>query len=306
MMMKFFNKNQYWFIGLIAVILLGLAAFRFLGITHESLPVVSYYEYDQVIPLKDSVTVAVDSSNFQLLSVTFTSVNNRRVNGLLSLPKNTAGPFPIIILLHGLGDHKMVDYVEFGTDVFLKNGYAVMRIDICDHGERKGDFYDFDLTGPYKYWSRNIIHQTVFDLRRTIDFLESRQEIDATRIGYYGISLGGIIGSIFCGVDNRVKVPIIALAGGQLNLLYERDAFSIDSKNFVSTIEPINFISHISPRPLLMLNAENDEIVPPLMSKLLFNKAEEPKEIIWYNAKHRDAPLDKIYGDGLDWFNKYL
>ncbi|RLD23051.1 MAG: hypothetical protein DRI70_09875, partial [Bacteroidetes bacterium] len=158
----------------------------------------------------------------------------------------------------------------------------------------------------YRYWSRTIITQTVFDLRRAVDFIESRKELDSKRIGYYGISLGGIIGTVFCGVEDRIKVPVIALAGGQLNLLYEEKALSKEAKDFVSIIEPLNFVEQISPRPFLMLNAENDEIVPPMMSKLLYNEAKGPKNIIWYNAKHRDVPLDKVYQDGLNWYNAYL
>ena len=306
MMMKFSRKKRNWLIVITLIGLFGFAIFKFFSGTQESLPVIRYYEYDQAIPLNDSVEVVMDTISFKLLNVTYTSLNDRKVTGLLSLPKNVSGPLPVIILMHGLGDHKAVDYVEFGNDLFLKNGYAVMRIDISDHGDRKGEVFDFDLTGPYKYWSRSVISQTVFDLRRTIDFVETRKELDSNRIGYYGISLGGIIGTIFCGVDERIKVPIVALAGGQLNLLYEQNAFSKDAKDFVSIIEPLNFVSQISPRPFLMLNAKNDDIVPPTMSKLLFNKAEDPKKIIWYNAKHRDAPLDTIYGDGIKWFNKNL
>ncbi len=306
MMMKFSKKKRNWLIVITLIGIFGFAILKIFSGTQESLPVIRYYEYDQAIPLSDSVEILIDTTSFKLLYVKYTSVNDRKVTGLLSLPKNVTGPLPVIILMHGLGDHKAVDYVEFGNDLFLKNGYAVMRIDIGDHGDRKGEVFDFDLTGSYKYWSRSIISQTVFDLRRTIDFIETRKELDSKRIGYYGISLGGIIGTIFCGVDERIKVPIVALAGGQLNLLYEQNAFSKDAKDFVSIIEPLNFVSQISPRPFLMLNAKNDEIVPPTMSKLLFNKAEEPKKIIWYNAKHRDAPLDTIYGDGLKWFNKNL
>lgn len=241
-----------------------------------------------------------------MLSVSYNSIHDKRVTGLLSLPKKTTTPLPVVILMHGLGDHKAVDYVEYGNDLFLKNGFAVLRIDISEHGDRKNDVYDFDLTGDYKYWTRNVISQTVFDLRRAIDFIETRKELDQKRIGYYGISLGGIIGTVFCGVENRIKVPVIALAGGQLNLLYEENALSSEAKDFVSIIEPINFVKQISPRPFLMLNAKNDEIVPPAMSKLLFYAAKDPKDIIWYDAKHRDAPLDIIYGDGLNWFKKHL
>jgi len=306
MMMKSSKKFRNWCIAIGTLILVGFAAFKLANDTSESLQVTSYYGYDRGIPLKDSVQTVIDTTGFKLLSVSYSSIHDKRVTGLLSLPKKTATPLPVIILMHGLGDHKAVDYVEYGNDLFLKNGFAVLRIDISDHGDRKNDFYDFDLTGDYKYWTRNVISQTVFDLRRAVDFIETRKELDYKRIGYYGISLGGIIGTVFCGVEDRIKVPVIALAGGQLNLLYEENALSSKAKDFVSIIEPLNFVKQISPRPFLMLNAKNDEIVPPAMSKLLFNAAKNPKDIIWYDAKHRDAPLDIIYGDGLNWFEKHL
>ncbi len=274
--------------------------------TKQTIAVTSYYEYDKVIPLKDTLALLEETDVFKLYHLKYTSAHNKMVTGLLSIPKNEKAPYPVIILMHGLGDHKEVDYVTYGNSRFTKNGYAVLRLDMSDHGERKGDFYDFDLTGDYKYWTREIISQTVFDLRRAVDFIETQKELDAKRIGYYGISLGGITGTIFCGVETRVKVPIVALAGGQLNLLYGRTGLSHEAKEFTSIIEPLNFVQMIAPRPFLMLNAENDEVVPPIMSKLLFRKAKQPKAIIWYNAKHRDTPLERIYGDGLNWFNEHL
>jgi dienelactone hydrolase len=305
-MMKYSKKIRNWGIVISALLLTGFAAFKLANDTNESLPVTSYYGYDKAIPLKDSVQTVIDTTAFQLFSVSYNSIHDKRVTGLLSLPKKNTAPLPVIILMHGLGDHKAVDYLEYGNNLFLENGYAVLRIDISDHGDRENDVYDFDLTGDYKYWTRNVIAQTVFDLRRAVDFIETQKELDHKRIGYYGISLGGILGTVFCGVENRVKVPVIALAGGQLNLLYEENALSSEAKDFVSIIEPLNFVKQISPRPFLMLNAKNDEVVPPAMSKLLFHAAEQPKEIIWYNAKHKDTPLDSIYSDGLHWFNKHL
>ncbi|MBM1105123.1 alpha/beta fold hydrolase [Aurantibacter crassamenti] len=304
--MKYSKKIRNWGIFSIAIIVAGFSIFEIIKDTSNSLPIASYYNYDKAIPLRDSVKTLIDTTDFSLYSVSYKSIHDQRVTGLLGLPKKSLTPLPVIILMHGLGDSKTVDYVEYGNNYFLKNGYAVLRIDISNHGERKTDVYDFDFTGEYKYWSRNIISQTVFDLRRAVDFIATRKELDQNRIGYYGISLGGIIGTIFCGVDSRIKVPVIALAGGQLNLLYEKNALTQEAKDFVSIIEPLNFVQHITPRPLLMLNAKNDEIVPPAMSKLLYYEAKEPKEIIWYDAKHRDAPIDTIYGDGLDWFNKHL
>lgn len=305
-MMKSSKTVRNWGIAIVGLFLAGFTAFKMANDTSESLPVTSYYGYDRAIPLRDSVEKVIDTSELTLLSVSFNSIHDKRVTGLLSLPKKSTTPAPVIILMHGLGDHKAVDYVEYGNRFFLKNGFAVLRLDISDHGDRESVTYDFDLTGDYKYWTRNVIAQTVFDLRRAVDFIETRKELDSKRIGYYGISLGGIIGTVFCGVENRVKVPVIALAGGQLNLLYKEKAFSREAKDFMGIVEPLNFVKHIAPRPFLMLNAKNDEVVHPAMSKLLFNAAEEPKEMVWYDAKHKDAPIDRIYGDGLNWFKEYL
>lgn len=305
-MISFSKKQKYWFSGIIAILLVLAIIIFYASDTSENYPVRAYYDYDKEIPLKDTINLLKDTTDHTLFHFSFNGVHDKKVTGLLSIPKNSISPLPVIILMHGLGDNKSVDYVLYGHDLFLKNGYAVLRIDFSQHGERKNDFYDFNLAGSYKHWSRDIISQTVFDLRRAVDFIETRKELDPKRIGYYGISLGGITCTIFCGVDNRIKVPIVALAGGQLNLLYKSAALSKGAKDFVSIIEPLNFVKLIAPRPLLMLNAKNDEIVPPLMSTLLYNSAKEPKEIIWYDAKHRDAPLDIIYGDGLLWFKKYL
>ena len=274
--------------------------------TRQEFPIFKYYSYDRDLPLHDSVTLVSDSLNHLLYDVAFKSVHNKTVTGLLSVPKYAQTPLPVIILMHGLGDRVTVDYIEAGHSYFIESGYAVLRINIANHEDRLENDYDFSLTDGYRYWTRDIISQTVFDLRRSIDFLNTREEIDPERIGYYGISLGGIIGTVFCGVDERVKVPVIALAGGNLNLMFGLKALSDETMDFMSIIDPVNFVEKIHPRPFLMINAENDEVVPPATSKILFQKAKEPKNIIWYPSKHRDLPIEKAYPDGISWFQEYL
>lgn len=275
-------------------------------ISKQDFPVAKYYDYDHALPLEDTVTLISDTAGFSMYGVSYISVHNKRVTGLLSVPAKSDKPAPVIILLHGLGDRKTVDYIQAGHNIFLDSGYAVLRIDVANHGNRKEHNYDFSLTDGYRYWTRSLVSQTVFDLRRSIDFLETRPEVDAERIGFFGISLGGIIGTIFSGVDERLKVPVIALAGGNLSLMFGLDALTEDTKDFFSIIDPINFVANIAPRPLLMINAENDEVIAPLTSKLLFNKAKQPKQIIWYPSRHRDLPIQEAYPDGVSWYNDHL
>lgn len=275
-------------------------------LSKKNFPVLKYYNYDMALPLEDSVAQVANDAGRVLLAVSYASIHNQRVTGLLSIPADASRPVPVVVLLHGLGDSKTVDYIEAGNDYLLKAGYAVLRIDIANHGDRKTNDYEFDLTGDYRYSTRDLVTQTVVDLRRSVDFLQTRKDIDVTRVGFFGISLGGVIGTIFCGVDQRVKVPVIALAGGNLSLLFGVDALSDDTRDFFSIIDPINFVDEISPRSLLMINAENDDVVPPITSKLLYNAAKEPKEIIWYPSHHRDLPIDQAYPAAIKWFKKHL
>ncbi|MBN1347864.1 acetylxylan esterase [candidate division KSB1 bacterium] len=272
----------------------------------QSLPVDRYYDYDRNFPLEDSVRVEVETDQSTMYSVSYRSVHESIVAGLLTIPKKSKQPLPVIIFLHGIGDHKQKDYMEAGHKFMVDSGYAVLRIDIANHGDRKIHKYKYDMVTGYRYWTRDIVAQTVFDLRRGIDFLETRPEIDSSRIGFYGISLGGIIGTVFCAVDERVKVPVITLAGGGLHLAFKFKAFAEETQVYLSIIDPINFVDKIAPRPLLMLNADKDEVVPPITSKMMYNKAGEPKHIVWYPTKHRRIPIDQAFPEGIRWFNKYL
>ena len=216
--------------GVISVVLIST---MISCVSKQELPVSRYYEYDHSLPLNDSVR-SLDAEGYHLYAVSFNSIHDKRVTGLLSVPQGADKPIPVILLLHGLGDRKTVDYIEAGHKYFVEAGYAVFRIDIDNHGDRKKYDYKFNLTDGYRYWTRDLIAQTVFDLRRSIDFLATRPEVDIERIGYYGISLGGVIGTIFCGVDARVKVPVIALAGGNLSLMFGVDALTEETQEFFS------------------------------------------------------------------------
>ncbi len=288
-------------------LLLAFIIYHFIAGSREvCLPVSKYYNYDHDLPLLDSVRQIKDTTDYDLYYLTYRSAHNQWVTGLLSEPENAKRPMPVVILMHGLGDSKTVDYIEAGNKYLLDAGYAVLRIDICNHGDRHKYDYDFDLINGYRYWTRDMVAQTVFDLRRAVDFIETRKELNADKIGYMGISLGGIIGTVFCGVDQRIKVPVIVLAGGQLNLMFGKKALSKETRDFLSFIDPINYVRAISPRPLLMINASHDDVVPPVTSKLLYKKAKQPKKIIWYPARHHTLPIDKAYPDGIRWFDKYL
>lgn len=271
----------------------------------KNIPQSEFYQYDQNAPLHIQMKPS-EAEDKIMYHISFDGVYGDRVTGLLSYPEGIDSDIPVVILIHGLGDQKNVDYIRAGENILRSSGYAVLRIDLYNHGERKNNDLKFDLKGENRYYSRDVITRSVFDLRRAIDFIESTENLDATRIGYFGISLGGVIGTVLSGIDDRIQVPVIALAGGRMNLMFGTKAFSKSIKSFFLPIDPIHYVKNISPRPILMLNAREDEIIPPMTSKFLYRKAKRPKKIVWYDAKHRTLPLEEAFDEGIRWYEKHL
>ncbi|NOY78374.1 MAG: hypothetical protein GXO76_10960 [Calditrichaeota bacterium] len=296
------TKKSIRFLGLIVL----LAQLAFGCGTSKSISIDHYYDYDANYPLRPEVQLVRATDVDSLFHVTYKSVHQQRVPALLNLPRSGKRPLPVILFLHGLGDNKSVDYMDFGTRAFVQAGYAVFRIDYALHGERRDPDFKFNLRKPYPFTTRNAIVQTVFDLRRAVDYLQSRSDINPARIGFMGISLGGITGAVFCGVEPRVKVSVLALAGGGLKVLFGYRMFSARVGNLLAPIEPLNFVAKIAPRPVLFINASRDEVIPPMLAKRLQKAAGKPKHVVWYPTKHRKIPLKESFQEAVDWFKKYL
>lgn len=257
----------------------------------ESIDLDYIYEYDRSYPLD----VNVDTLSDNLFHISYNSVNNNRVTALLSFPNSGVKPYPLAIIQHGLGDKKDTDYMMIGDSILLSKGFAVFRIYFAMHGERVKKKYKFK---GIDYTLRDAIKQTVFDLRCGLDYLDTHTDIDSNKTGYIGISLGGVAGTVFCGVDERVEV--VCIAGGGLRAMSGLEGFGNEITSMMAPIEPLNFVERISPRPLLFINAEEDEVIPKPMAKLLHAKADAPKKIIWYQSGHKDNPY-KAFNDSADW-----
>src|SRR5690625_7263676 len=127
--------------------------------------------------------------------------------------------------------------------------------------------------------------RSVFYRRRAIYFIANTEKLGGPRIRYFWISLGGVIGTILSGVDDRIQVPVIALAGGRMNFMFGSKAFSKSIRELFLPIDPIHFVRNISPRPLLMLNAREDEIIPSMTYKFLYRQAKRPQKNVCTAAK---------------------
>jgi dienelactone hydrolase len=224
-----------------------------------------------------------------------------RMTAYLLLPKAVAPPFQTIVFFPG-GDvviertsSTLKDEPEIG---FLVNGGRALLYPIYKgtHGLRvdsaTGRWPPAPGTIAHKDWTIQLSK----DLRRSIDYLETRDDIDNHKLAYVGLSWGGILSPIMMATEDRFKVGLI-LKGGNRTL--ER----------LPAEDPANFAPRVT-IPVLMLNGRHDTILPfETVQKPLFDLLGTPeKQHIVYPGGHSIAwEYRKEYRrDMLNWLDRHL
>jgi hypothetical protein len=116
-------------------------------------------------------------------------------------------PLPVIIILPvSAGDTYPLE--RYFAHYFARRGFAAVIV----HREREGDPKTADQIN-------GLLRQSILDNTLVVDWLETRRELDATRIGLLGTSMGAIKGSLFVAVDSRLKAAVLGLVGGDLPYL---------------------------------------------------------------------------------------
>ncbi len=244
---------------------------------------VHLYDRDPGQPLNAEVKPFEDTADWAVVHVLYDSTHGQRVPALLGLPKAGVKPYPLLLVQHGLGGNKNVDYVRLPALELAKAGYATLRLDAHSHGERTLADALADHVGRVISMVQNGgWAQSVVDMRRGLDYCATRDDLDMDRVGYMGVSMGAIMGGVLCGVDDRVDAAVLML-GGSLGVLLP---------GFFDAIDPANYIAGFAPRPLLMLNGKQDPLITPAAAQRLFDAAQNPKRIVWYDTAHT-LPLEE-------------
>jgi dienelactone hydrolase len=278
------------------------------------------YRDDVSKPLAVKLGEAQMISDTKFLRFSYLSTNDQRVPALLFTPPGASAnhPVPCLVILHGLGGSK-----EIMAGMALeaaKAGYASLVIDEYGQGER-GSLKT--VPGQQAQELATTVSQTTVDVRRGLDYLATRPEINSKRIGLAGVSLGAIIGTVVSGVDTRIKAAVLISGGGDwgliLKTLSSRDATvggrstsafkNVNWANLsilLSPEDPLTFAPHIAPRPILMLGGRKDTTIVPQAQQELFDAARQPKQIVWYAQYGHVPPPEVIYPAMRAFFKKAL
>jgi dienelactone hydrolase len=249
-----------------------------------------------------------DRSQFRVYRLTYPSPvvtavpQNNTVPADYYVPKNlqAGAKYPAVICLHILnGDEQLTDLV---CSVLAGRGVPAISFKMPYYGERalpKGP--DAMADDPKMFVG--AIAQVGEDIRRTIDLLASRDEINPERIGITGISLGGITGATAAGAEPRIYRAALMLAGGDLlpiirhagetrKLTEMIDSLSPQDKTAVETkigeVDPLRFAPALRDRAqagrVMMINAGDDEVIPRQYTEKLAKAIGIEDKVVWFDG----------------------
>lgn len=226
----------------------------------------------------------------ELREVSFSfSRANETVPGLLVLPAEDEGPFPLVLIQHPGMSSKDEYFVRDVAIAWAKRGWACGGIDAPLHGDRDTHDPMALFRDPSRYPA--IAASFAADVSETIDRLADRFAIDQRRIGYVGYSLGSMLGISAVGLDGRFKAAALCLVGeGGL----AGPATTPDS--------PVRGMKNVAVRVLGKLN---DELIPRAATQSLFDALPGKKDLVWLPGGHFEIGPDVIRAAG-EWLKAEL
>ena len=248
------------------------------------------------VPLAPAIKVLPDTGGLTCEYFTVAVEPGQRVPGILLKQAGNARR-PVVVVLHGTGGTKEGQLSLLKT--LAGRGFVAVAIDGRYHGERQSGTgsasYVEAMLQTYRTGKGHpFLYDTVWDVMRLIDYLETRPDVDAARIGVTGFSKGGMETYLAAAVDPRIAVAVPMIGVQSFGWALDNDkwasrvgtfqaaidgaakdagAAKIDAafvRAFYDWVAPGIYTQFdgpamlplIAPRPLLVINGDSDARTP--------------------------------------------
>jgi cephalosporin-C deacetylase-like acetyl esterase len=225
-------------------------------------------------PLKATVTGKVEQAGYTLEKLHFQSLPGLYVTANLYLPRPAQERYPTILYQVGHynahrrdGNKAAPDCLQQGA-WFATHGYVALMMDTIELSEIAG--LHRGLLAEKRWWWHSVGYTPAgvetWNAMRVLDYLVTRPEVDATRIGATGISGGGIGTFWIAAADDRIKVAAPVSGMGDATFYAGEDGISRHCDCFFlynrARWNWTNISALIAPRPMLFVNSDNDYYFP--------------------------------------------
>jgi cephalosporin-C deacetylase-like acetyl esterase len=267
-------------------------------------------------PLKPNVTGTLDKGAYTIEKIAFESMPKIYVTANLYLPKQRPAPAIVYVCGHSYSPHgDKTQYQRHGIS-FAKNGYACMVLDSIQIAETFALHHGVGSQEMYDWYSRGYTPAgvEVWNAIRAIDYLETRPEVDKTRIGMTGRSGGAAMSWFTAAVEPRIKVvaPVMGISTYAANVRENTQRLHCDCMFAINS--HLHDMMHqgalIAPRPLLMAHGKQDALFPVAGYEefertvgALYGGSGNFGNIV-VDTAHKDS--DFLREQALRWFDKHL
>jgi dienelactone hydrolase len=276
--------------------------------------------------LKATITGREERDEFYVEKLHYQSMPGLYATANLYVPKNRKGKVPAILYVCGHGNVKEGG-ISYGAKAvyqhhgawFARHGYVCLTIDTIQLGELEGLHHGTYREGMWWWNSRGYTPGGVeaWNSIRALDYLQSRPEVDAEKIGMTGRSGGGAYTWLTAALDERVKVavPVAGMTDLQNYVVDGCVTGHCDCMFLVNTYrwDYAKMAALIAPRPLLISNTDKDGIFPldgvqrvhrAVASVYAFYKASDKLGLLITEGPHKDT--QDLQVPAFRWFNRFL
>ncbi len=253
------------------------------------------YAYDRTSLDPRIEGVAVENARWRRERVSFNAAyNGERMDALLYLPRSARPPYQVIIYCPNAGamfqqssesprDLSVIEALLETRRAIVYPIYAGTYERQSSAGRRRGEVESLE-------WRKHVVQ----DARRTIDYLESRPDLQADRVAFVGSSWGAAWGPIVSALEDRIKVNVFVAGGLPGGPLPEAD--------------PFTFVPRVTV-PTLIINGRRDFLCPlETMQLPLFRALGTPaehKRHLLVEGGHA-FPIPQVIPEIREWLDRYL
>jgi hypothetical protein len=284
--------------------------------------------------LHSTITGKVETDLFTVEKLHFQSSPGLYVTANLYIPKRAKLPAPAVLYVCGHGNI-VIDGVSYGSKVFYQrhpawfaeHGYVCLILDTLELGEIRGEHHGTYRSGLWWWQSLGYTPAGIecWNAMRALDYLETRKEVDAKRIGVTGRSGGGATSWWLAAADDRPQciIPVAGIADLYAHVIEGvaprlRDGVisgHCDCMYFVNTYrwDFGRVMALCAPRPLLLGNSDVDDIFPVAGYRRLADKvrriyelygASDRFQLLETKGPHKDTPELRV--GAFRWMNRWL
>jgi beta-lactamase class A len=275
---------------------------------------VHIFDYDAKTPLDVQDRIIEEFDGGTLHDITYTSPKGGPVAAYLVVPKGK-GPFAAILFGHW-GNGTRAEFIP-EAKLYARAGAVSLLPD-----------YPWDRPQPWHKvpnhydkpeLDREIEIQAVLDVRRGIDLLLARPDVDPGRLAYVGHSYGAQWGSILSAVDKRMKTAVLMAGVAETGDIFLRgnDPSIVGLRKsrppgeferyaqVTGDIDAIHFVGHAAPISLLFQFANFEQYFDRTSMEHYTAAASDPKEVLYYDTAH-DLNDPQALEDRYDWLAKHI